>query len=164
MYVLLYLVAIVAANVTVAVFGPGMSVVNAFLFIGFNLTARDKLHDSWDGKHLKRNMVLLIFAGSALSLLFGAGRIAVASFLAFACSESVDAFVYHFLRGRHKLVQINGSNVLSAAVDSVVFPAVAFGFPLMIWVVVGQFVAKVFGGFVWSVVLSRSGSVETAGV
>ena len=40
----LYLVAIIAANLLVAKFGPAISIVNAFLFIGLDLTARDKLH------------------------------------------------------------------------------------------------------------------------
>jgi uncharacterized PurR-regulated membrane protein YhhQ (DUF165 family) len=155
----LYLLAIVAANITVTIFGPTISVLNAFLFIGFNLTARDKLHDAWHGKHLKRNMFLLILTGSVLSFALGAGRIAIASFVAFAASESVDAIGYHFLRGKQKLVQVNGSNVFSAAVDSILFPLLAFGWPLLVGIVVGQFLAKVFGGAVWSVWLNRKQSI-----
>ena len=152
-YVILYLVAIVAANVTIMLFGPSWSIVNAFLFIGFNLTARDHLHDAWQGKHLKRNMFLLIAAGAVISALFGAGQIAVASFVAFAASETVDAITYQALGNRRKLVQVNGSNVVSAAVDSVIFPALAFGWPLMFGIMAGQFIAKVAGGFIWSLVL-----------
>lgn len=150
----LYLAAIVAANITVAIFGPAVSVLNAFLFIGFNITARDKLHDTWQGHNLKRNMFLLILVGSAISLLFGAGRIAVASFVAFAISESIDAISYHALRGRHKLLQVNGSNVTSAAVDSILFPLIAFGWPPLIGVMIGQFLAKVFGGAIWSIIFA----------
>lgn len=46
LYVIMYLVAIVLANLTVAAFGPRMVIVNAFLFIGLDLTARDRLHDA----------------------------------------------------------------------------------------------------------------------
>lgn len=154
-YVVLYLAAIVAANVTVMLFGPAVSVVNAFLFIGFNITARDHLHDAWQGQHLKRNMFLLILAGSVISLAFGAGRIAAASFVAFAVSETIDAVTYHALGNRRKLVQVNGSNVFSAAADSVLFPLLAFGWPPLLAVMAGQFVAKVGGGFAWSLVLAR---------
>lgn len=152
-YVIMYLAAIVAANVSVSLFGPGVTVVNAFLFIGFNLTARDRLHDAWHGRNLRRNMALLILTGAALSALFGAGRIALASFVAFALSEAVDTAVYQMLGNRAKLVQVNGSNVVSAAVDSAVFPALAFGWPLLWLVMAGQFVAKVGGGAVWSLVI-----------
>ena len=137
------------------IFGPTVSIINAFLLIGFNLTARDKLHDTWNGQHLKRNMFLLILAGSAISLLFGAGRIAIASFVAFAVSESIDAITYHILRNKIKLLQINGSNVVSAGVDSILFPLLAFGWPPLIGIMVGQFLAKTFGGALWSFILNR---------
>ena len=159
-YVIMYLAAIVAANVSVSLFGPGVTIANAFLFIGFNLTARDHLHDAWNGRNLRRNMTLLILSGAAISALFGAGRIAAASFVAFAMSEIVDAIVYQRLGGRAKLVQVNGSNVFSAAVDSVVFPALAFGWPLLWLVMVGQFCAKVFGGAVWALVLNRQAKTK----
>lgn len=152
----LYLLAVVLANVTVALWGPAVSIVNAFLFIGLNLTARDRLHDAWQGQHLTRNMFLLILAGALISAAFGAGQIAVASFIAFAASEAVDAVTYHLLRDRAKLVQVNGSNVFSAAVDSLLFPTLAFGFPILWGIVAGQFVAKVAGGFVWSLLLVRA--------
>lgn len=161
-YVFMYLAAIVAANVSVSLFGPGVTVVNAFLFIGFNLTARDRLHDAWHGRNLRRNMALLILTGAALSALFGAGRIALASFVAFALSEAVDTAVYQALGNRAKLIQVNGSNVVSAAVDSVVFPALAFGWPLLWLVMLGQFAAKVFGGAFWSLALNRRQQVQEA--
>lgn len=161
--VALYLLAIVAANITVAIFGPAFSVLNAFLFIGFNLTARDRLHDAWHGQHLKRNMVLLIFAGSLLSFALGAERIAMASIVAFAASESIDAIAYHLLRRKRKLIQINGSNTLSAGVDSILFPLLAFGWPPLIAIMIGQFLAKAFGGAVWSMILTRQNGREGLG-
>ena len=152
--VALYLGAVVIANVTVMIFGPAVSVLNAFLLIGFNLTARDKLHDAWHGQHLKRNMFLLILSGSAISLMFGAGRIAIASFVAFAASESIDAIAYHMLRGKVKMLQINGSNVVSATADSILFPLLAFGWPPLVAVMIGQFLAKVYGGTIWSLIFN----------
>ena len=156
-YVTMYLVAIVAANLLVARFGPSVAVINAFLFIGLDLTARDHLHETWKGQGLVWKMVLLIGTGSLLSWFLNrdAGQIALASFVAFACAGIADAIVYHLLGEKARLLKINGSNVVSAGVDSIVFPALAFGFPLMWGIMLGQFVAKVGGGFVWSLILEK---------
>ena len=150
----LYLAAIVAANLIIARYGPQATVVTAFLFIGLDITARDRLHESWRGRHLWIRMAALIAAGSALSWIVNrdAGQIALASFVAFAASGAADAIVYHSLRNRAWMVKVNGSNVVSAAVDSLIFPTLAFGM-LLPMVVLGQFVAKVAGGAVWAALL-----------
>lgn len=149
----LYLGAVVAANLIIARFGPAAAPVVAFVFIGLNLAARDRLHDLW-GAQVGRNMGLLIVAGGLLSFALnaGAGRVALASVAAFALSEAADALLYHARRHRPYLERSNTSNVLGAAVDSVIFPVLAFGgFPLAI---IGlQFAAKVLGGAVWSLAL-----------
>lgn len=158
MLIALYLIAIIIANLAVAQFGPSVTIINAFLFIGLDLTTRDSLHDRWQGRNLWLKMLALIGAGSLLSfaLNVNAGPIALASFVAFAGAGIADTLVYWLLGDRAKLVKINGSNVVSAAVDSLIFPVLAFGFPILWWVVLGQFAAKVAGGFIWSLVLSRS--------
>lgn len=157
MLVIFYLTAIVLANLSVTHFGPSVSIVNAFLFIGLDLTTRDFLHENWVNKNLKRNMFLLIFSGSLLSYIINSnsGIVAIASFIAFAASASVDTIIYILLKNKSKMVKINGSNVISSAVDSVIFPSIAFGFPLLIGIMFGQFLAKVLGGFVWSVLLKK---------
>lgn len=157
LYVILYLAAIISANLLTAKFGIAASYFNAFMFIGLDLTARDKLHEAWQGRGFAWKMGALIATGSLLSWLLNrnAGLIAVASFSAFACAAIVDTITYQILRERDYLVKVNGSNVLSALVDSLVFPTIAFG-GIMPLVTLGQFAAKVAGGFVWSVVLSYS--------
>lgn len=154
-YVALYLAAIVAANITIAMFGPSVSILNAFLFIGLDLTARDKLHDAWNRRGLWWKMGLLIASGSILSWLLNrnAGPIALASFVSFACASVADTLVYLALGKQARLVKVNGSNIVSAAVDSLIFPTLAFGgfSPL---ITLGQFAAKVAGGFVWSLILN----------
>ena len=152
-YVILYLVAIVLANLTVAAFGPQMAIVNAFLFIGLDLTARDQLHDTWRGNHLLIKMTALIAAGSILSYMLNrdAAQIALASFVAFAAASIMDAVIYQLLGKYPRWLRINGSNIPSAAVDSMIFPTIAFGG--FLWpIVLGQFLAKTLGGFVWSLV------------
>jgi len=165
-YIILYLIAIVAANLSIALFGPAVSVVNAFVFVSLDLTSRDALHDRWRGPYLVRNMALLIGTGSVLSYTLAmlmpsafppdvVARVAVASFAAFAAAGVVDALMYQYLfsKGKGRLFRINGSNIVSAAVDSVIFPALAFGFPLLWPIMLGQFAAKTLGGAVWSVIL-----------
>ena len=150
----LYLAAIVGANLLTARFGPGMSVFNAFAFIGLDLTSRDQLHAAWSRSALVWKMGLLIAAGSFLSWLLnrGAGHIALASMLAFGLSAMVDTLVYHLLRRRAYMVKVNGSNLVSGLIDSLVFPTVAFG-SFLPWIVLGQFAAKVAGGLGWAFLL-----------
>ena len=129
-------------------------IVNAFLLIGLDLSTRDVLHEAWHHRGLVWKMGVLIATGGAITwaLNHDAGRIAVASTLAFSLAAATDAVIYSVLFKRRRLVKMNGSNIASAAVDSLVFPTVAFGV-LMPWIVLGQFAAKVAGGFLWSLVL-----------
>ena len=153
--VALYLAAVAAANLSVAAFGPGVSVLNAFLFVGLDLTSRDRLHDAWKGRQLWPRMALLIAAGGLISFLLNrdAAQIAVASTVAFTVAGVLDAVTYALLGDRSRLVRVNGSNVVAAAADSLIFPTLAFGsfFPL---IVLAQFAAKVGGGLVWSLILA----------
>lgn len=155
-YIFMYLVAIVAANLSTAMFGPGASIINAFLFIGLDLTARDKLHEAWSNNHILPKMALLIVTGSLISWLINsdAGIIAIASMVSFSVAAVVDTIVYHLLQRKAYLVKINGSNLFAATADSFIFPTIAFG-SFMPIVVAGQLIAKILGGFLWSIVLHR---------
>ena len=155
-YIVMYLTAIILANLSSAYFGPSASVVNAFLFIGLDLTARDKLHEAWHKNGLLWKMGMLISVGSLLSWLLNrnAGMIAIASFTAFACAALVDTIAYQFLYKKSYFLKVNGSNVFSALADSLVFPTIAFGGFLPL-ITLGQFIAKVFGGFIWSLFLNK---------
>lgn len=149
-----YLAAIVAANVTVATFGPDVLVLVALLWIGLDLTVRDALHDCWRGRGLWPRMLALIATGGILSWLVNrdAGWIAVASCAAFLTAGVTDALIYRLLGERSRRLRVNGSNVVSAAVDSLVFPTLAFGVVLPA-IVLGQWLAKVLGGALWFEVL-----------
>lgn len=155
MTVAVYLAAIVAANLSVAAFGPSVVIVNAFLLIGLDLTVRDRLHDRWTGSQLPLRMSALIATGGLLSWLLNrdAGQIALASTVAFVIAAGLDALTYHALGSRARLLRINGSNVVGAVADSLIFPTLAFG-GLLPAIVLGQFAAKVAGGFLWSLVLA----------
>lgn len=137
--------------------GPWVTPINGFIFIGLDITSRDALHDAWHRKGLVWKMGLLIATGSVLSWLLNrnAGRIALASFVAFAAASIVDALVYHVLRRRSRFERVNWSNLASGTVDSVIFPALAFGWPPNMEIVYGMSTAKVAGGLFWSLVLLR---------
>lgn len=154
--ILLYLTAIIIANLSIGWFGQDIVIINAFLFIGLDLTTRDHLHERWQGQNLWRNMLLLVGTGSILSAMFNyqVSKIAFASFCAFMLAGVADTIIYQYLIDAERIIKINGSNVVSAAVDSIVFPALAFGLPLQWHIIAGMFIAKTIGGFIWSVVLN----------
>jgi len=154
-YISAYLIAIIAANLLVVRFGPSVAVLNAFLFIGLDLTARDHLHEVWHHRGLVWKMTALIATGSVLSWLLNrnAGQIALASFAAFACAGIADALAYHLVYRIPRLAKVNASNVAGAVVDSGIFVLLAFGLPFLWPIALGQLGAKIGGGFVWSLVL-----------
>lgn len=143
----IYVLAICAANFSVHVFGPLVTPVNAFLFIGLDFVIRDKLHERIG---IMRMFCLIAIAGViSFAVNPATDMIALASVAAFALAATADATVYQALIKKPWMVKSNGSNIAASAVDSVVFPLIAFG-AFLPWVVAGQFIAKVFGGAIWS--------------
>jgi queuosine precursor transporter len=153
--VAVYLAAIVAANLITARYGPAAAVYNAFALIGLDLITRDRLADFW-GTTRWVKMALLIATGSALSYLIAqdARSVAEASAISFACAETGEGLLYHLLRHRQWVQRANTAAWLGAAIDSLVFPTLAFGG--LVWSTsVGQFTAKTAGALLWSAVIVR---------
>lgn len=156
--ILAYIAAAAAANLLVAHYGPPAVIPVAFFLIGFDLIVRDHLHDRWSGDRLALRMAALIAAGGAAAWAANpsAGRIAIASVVAFIAAGATDAAVYHALRRRPFMVRANGSNVPAAIVDSALFLTVAFGVGAVpLTIMAGQVAAKVGGGAVWSAAIAR---------
>lgn len=149
--ILIYAAALIVANLTVAAFGPSVTAINAFVLIGLDLALRDWLHF----KVKPYQMALLIAATGGLTFVLNpdAGRIAVASAMAFTAAAVVDWGVFAKVKGTW-LMRSNLSNAAGAIVDSLVFPTIAFG-ALMPSIIAGQFVAKVAGGAVWAYLLKK---------
>ena len=166
-FVILYLSSIVAANLAIAYFGPlygpYAAITIGFVFIGLDLTVRDYLHEAWQHKGLVWKMGILIASGSLISSILNPDsiKIAIASFVAFAAAGVADAIIYHLLKDKARTLRVNGSNVVSSGVDSLLFPTIAFG-ALMPGIVVGQFAAKVLGGGFWFFIINyfRKSRVE----
>jgi hypothetical protein len=73
----------------------------------------------------------------------------------------VDAGIYQAALRQPWLVKTNVSNVGGAAVDSIVFPTLAFGVFLP-GVIALQFIMKVFGGAIWAFLLRNRRHVAVA--
>lgn len=142
-----YVLAMVLANLLVWWLGPWFSPFNAFLLIGLDLTMRDVLHE----RVTRWQMLGIILAGGAITYFANpsAQMTAIASATAFTVAVLADSIVYVMMKRYPRWARINGSNVVGAAVDSVLFPTIAFG-ALMPAIIALQFVAKVAGGAVWS--------------
>jgi hypothetical protein len=152
-----YLAAIVAANQLVNGH-PSRAPFIAFALIGWDLVARDRLHLYWTGQHLWRNMAFLIGGGSLISAAVNPAttRIAIASCVAFGVAATVDTIVFHIRRRDRWEDRSMLSNTASAAVDSFVFPLIAFvGVYFTFWsstfwtLVFTLFCAKVAGSWLW---------------
>lgn len=152
----IYILSMTAANLLVAQFGPSISPVLAFFLIGLDLSLRDYLHERMQALQ----MLAMIATGGALTYLLNpaAGVIAVASAVAFTSAALVDWAVFARVPGAW-MKRANASNVAGAAVDSLVFPTIAFG-ALLPHIVAMQFAAKVAGGAVWAWALNRFKPVE----
>jgi uncharacterized PurR-regulated membrane protein YhhQ (DUF165 family) len=146
-----YAAAMTIANLSVATFGPSITPINAFVLIGLDLALRDWLHVRLKVWQMGS---LIAFTGALTFILNpAAGQIAIASACAFTAAALVDWGTFTKLRGSW-LFRANGSNVAGAAVDSLLFPTIAFG-ALMPHIVAMQFVAKVAGGGVWAWLLNK---------
>jgi uncharacterized PurR-regulated membrane protein YhhQ (DUF165 family) len=152
--VCLYLTTVVLANLSVTYFGPISTPINAFLLIAFDLVTRDYLHERWERNKLWLRMLLLIITGGIISsaLNLQSLRIAIASCLSFILVGFTDTIVYHLFRKHPKVRRVTLSNIASAIVDSVAFPTLAFG-KFLLWVTVGQSLAKIIGGYLWTHIL-----------
>jgi len=161
-YVLVYCAAMVAANLIVWWLGPWVSPINSFFLIGLDLTLRDKIHDHFNGNPFALAIIVLVACLATYFINPAADKIAAASAISFSAAALVDWLAYTLLRGRSWMQRVNGSNVAGAAVDSVLFPSIAFGV-FMPAIIALQFAAKVGGGALWSIFFRRvSGCVRDA--
>lgn len=150
--IIVYAIAMTIANLLVVAFGPVITPVNAFVLIGLDLALRDWLHIKLSAK----KMLMLIVATGAITYALNpaAGQIAIASAISFTAAAFIDWGVFQKLSQQSWIVRSNASNIAGAAVDSLIFPTIAFGV-LMPQIVAMQFIAKVAGGAVWSFAIEK---------
>lgn len=146
----IYVVAIVLANTIVWVFGPWVSPINAFVLIGLDLTLRDVMHE----RLTRIQMALVVCSGGFLTWILNpaSSNIAIASSVAFTIAACADWGAYYALGSYRWSIKVNGSNAVGSAVDSIIFPTMAFG-AFLPQIIVLQFIAKLIGGFIWSIIM-----------
>lgn len=152
MLIISYIIALCIANYLVFIFGPWWSIINSFILIGFDFIVRDKLHEKLG--FIKISLIVLVAAILSYILNPAGGIIAIASGISFLAASLTDGFIYQLLIKRRWIVKSNISNTGASAVDSLLFPAIAFG-AFLPWIVFGQFITKVFGGAIWSFLLRK---------
>jgi queuosine precursor transporter len=126
---LLYIIAVLAANYTATWFMPlplfGLVSVGTLIF-GVTFTQRDRVHRF--GRKAVYAMIFVAAMGMVLESLFldVEWRIILASFLAIVLSEAADTEIYHRLLHRSWLQRVAGSNIVSIPLDSLLFNLIAF--------------------------------------
>ena len=88
-YPIIYILALVTANLLVAFIGPWFSIINSFVLIGLDLTLRDKLHDEWNGNPIKIGSLIAVASVVSYLLNPASGQIAIASVIAFTLSMKI---------------------------------------------------------------------------
>ncbi len=137
-----YVGSVVAANWATQTFGlvpigMGLAVTAGTFAAGATLVLRDAVQTLG-----ARWVVFAAMAvGALLSYVVAGPALAVASGIAFACSELADWAVFTPLRRRSLPVAVLVSSVVSAPVDTVLFLHLA-GFGVTWQAVVGQFIVK----------------------
>lgn len=149
--ILVYAFAMTLANLLIVKLGVWVSPLSSFFLIGLTLVLRDWLHirlKTWQ-------MGCLIFASGLITygLNPAAAQIAIASSVSFTIAALVDWIVFIKTTGSW-FKRSNVSNVAGSAVDSFVFPTMAFGV-IMPEIVAAQFVAKMVGGLFWSMLFRK---------
>jgi uncharacterized PurR-regulated membrane protein YhhQ (DUF165 family) len=126
--VALYIVCVVGANwlaehVGAVGVGFGLHAAAAVYVAGPVLVVRD-----WVQRLAGfRASLLAVAAGTVLSYLVASPSIATASAVSFAASETLDAVVYTVVLRHHcTVVAVLCSGMVGLAVDSLLFPAIAF--------------------------------------
>jgi uncharacterized PurR-regulated membrane protein YhhQ (DUF165 family) len=154
----LYLAAIVAANLITTHYArighPEASIYTAFALVALDLVIRDALHDWYRGRRRIAILGALVISGSILAYLANpdSAQIARWSAIAFAAAMTADGLTYQALLRLPWAERSNASNIVGAAVDSLVFCA-GVGFPFLVGF--GQFTAKVAGGVLFVLLLDR---------
>lgn len=146
--VVLYIAAIVAANLTATAFVQVGFIQFAVgtLFFGAIFTLRDRIHSSGRGFVYKVIGVALVVNVVVALATATPLRIILASFVALALSEIADTEVYQALKRRSWLVRVFGSNAVSIPLDTVLFCLIAFAGVLpgdvLLSLIIGDIVVK----------------------
>jgi hypothetical protein len=152
--ILIYVLAVIAANFLVLYFGKYGLWFSSMLLIPFDFVMRCYFHEKWRGQELVYKLGMLIGAGSLATYLinFNTLNIAVASAVGFVIANIAAGLFYQAVIKRSKFIKVNGSDIVAICVDSLFFQYIAFGM-LDPVVTVGQIIVKICGGLLWYYIL-----------
>jgi hypothetical protein len=152
--ILLYLVALIVANLTISVFGENGFYVVGFLLIPIDMLLRDILHERWKD-NISIRMGGLIALGGVLTWLLNTDTliIGIASVSAFTASMVVNTWIYQRMFGSSRVTKMNVSNFFASIVDSSVFILIFFGFDWKIILI--QSLIKFSGGFIFTLLFKK---------
>lgn len=151
-----YLCAIVVSNIIVARWGQPALVVTAFVLIPFDFVARDILHGRWRDDKLWIRIGGLVVIGGAITVALNleALRVASASVAAFGLGVVVNTLLYSLLWPIPRFKRMVATNSVVSAIDSVVFPLLAFG-SVSIMLSLAQCLSKAVGAVVWAGIVTK---------
>lgn len=138
-----YLIILVCANLAVYVTGQVALLLTGLILVPFDFAIRVRLQEAWTGPGLWGRLLALMVAGGLLTVLAlpDAHQVALASVAAFAAGSLLGAWTYAaVLHWRSSWARIC-SLAAMAAIDSVVFPLLAFE-SVSGWLMAGQFIMK----------------------
>ena len=144
--ILIYIAALCCANLLAHHFGPSATPWIALTLVGLDLSIRD-----WLNVVIPRwGMAILIPAAGLIAFAFDPSVrfIALASVVAFVISEWVEWGCFQAAEGSWFKRAVK-ANTAAAAVDSLIFPALAFH-AFLPWISLAQFLAKTVGSTVWA--------------
>ena len=124
-----FILVIVAANWSIKQWGVvpigfGLMAPAGVYFAGLAFSIRDGLHESANARWI----IVAIVLGAGVSYqLEDVDKIAIASGVAFLCSELADFLVYTPLRNKGKMGALLLSNAVGLVLDSIIFLYLAFG-------------------------------------
>lgn len=130
MDLVLYLAAVIAANLTAATLVPlpfGLSTTVGTLLFGATFTLRDRLHQRGGRRLVYRAIAAAAVCSALICLATGAGwRILGASVIGLVLAEAADTEIYARTAGGwwHKVAR---SNAVSVPLDTALFNLLAFG-------------------------------------
>lgn len=154
--IIIYVGAIILANLLVLWFGKYGLLLSSSLLIPFDFVMRCYFHERWKGTGLVIRLGLLIGSAALATYLINQNSlsIAIASVVGFIFANIMAGLIYQMLIEKPVFYKVNGSDFAAIMVDSVIFQAIAFGSidPVVMF---GQVAIKMLGGLFWFWILFR---------
>lgn len=146
----IYLIAFVLANFIVLWYGSSGLIFTALFLIPFDFVMRCIFHETWSGKKLLINMIILVITSGVITYLinYETKKIAIASISGFTVAQIFAGLFYQIAINKKYFIKVNGSDAIGIIFDSIVFQLVAFN--IIDWkIFISQFVLKIIGGMFW---------------